>query len=849
MPPGSLIFLEEPLGLKRLGEPVSVGVPWPRGFVREPEELALVDEKGQAVPCQVTPLVRWPDRSIKWALVDFLATLPPKGKTTYSIIQGPPSKPPVSLSTHKGPAGLEINTGAAVFRLSLEDVLPEVVILPEKAPQMRLLWRLKGSRGQEVPFKREKATFEVSGPLRATLLVRGTFRCRRQGLDLRFRQRLSFFAGLSMVRVEVELLNPRRARHRGGYWDLGDPGSMFIRDFSFLLKTPIREAWIQPDSHTEPLYLHPPQMTLYQDSSGGDNWQSRNHVNRHGKIPLKFKGFQLKTPGKISQGLRATPFLRVAGLGAQVSLGMTHFWQNFPKALRCQESGFSLGLFPEEHADLHELQGGERKTHVFWLAFSPAGVAPPSLLWLAAPLVPCLDSTWVERSGALNFFLPEKEDPHRLYHHLLQEAIEGPQSFFVKREVIDEYGWRHFGDLYADHENAFNQASTPLISHYNNQYDVIYGGLFRFLRSGDRRWFHLADELARHVYDIDIYHTDEDKPAYNHGLFWHTYHYVDAYRATHRCYSRDAGVTGGGPSNEHLYSSGLLLHHLLTGDPRSREAVIELAEHVIDMDRPYKLLTWIDRSPSGLASQTRDPWYHGPGRGAGNSINCLLEAFRLTQRRKYIQKAEELIRRCIHPEDDIQARGLDQPEERWSYLVFLQVLGRYLFLKMEWQDLDEMFAYGRAALLHYARWMAQHEYYYLDRPELLEYPTETWAAQEIRKAEVFNLAAFFASSEEERRLFREKSEYFFDRSLKGLLTFKTRHYTRPLAIILSTGYSQAWFKKNPSPEPPLPEPHQTSFGPPVEFVPQKIRALKKIKRLSLATLILTGIGLILWSVS
>ena len=35
-------------------------------------------------------------------------------------------------------------------------------------------------------------------------------------------------------------------------------------------------------------------------------------------------------------------------------------------------------------------------------------------------------------------------------------------------------------------------------------------------------------QLARHVVDIDIYHTTNDKSAYNHGLFWHTEHYVDA---------------------------------------------------------------------------------------------------------------------------------------------------------------------------------------------------------------------------------------------------------------------------------------------------------------------------------
>ena len=48
----------------------------------------------------------------------------------------------------------------------------------------------------------------------------------------------------------------------------------------------------------------------------------------------------------------------------------------------------------------------------------------------------------------------------------------------------------------------------------------------QFLRTGDARWWRLMDDLARHVRDIDIYHTREDKAAYNGGLFWHTNHYM-----------------------------------------------------------------------------------------------------------------------------------------------------------------------------------------------------------------------------------------------------------------------------------------------------------------------------------
>ena len=38
---------------------------------------------------------------------------------------------------------------------------------------------------------------------------------------------------------ELDVTNPRAAKHPGGAWDLGDPGSVFIRDLSIELATDV----------------------------------------------------------------------------------------------------------------------------------------------------------------------------------------------------------------------------------------------------------------------------------------------------------------------------------------------------------------------------------------------------------------------------------------------------------------------------------------------------------------------------------------------------------------------------------------------------------------------------------
>ena len=361
--------------------------------------------------------------------------------------------------------------------------------------------------------------------------------------------------------------------------------------------------------------------------------------------------------------------------------------------------------------------------------------------------------------------------------------MTGGDSFRQRREIIDEYGWRHFGEIYADHESA--GLSEPLVSHYNNQYDAIGGFATRFLQSGDHRWWTMADELAAHDTDIDLYHTAEDQAAYNGGYFWHTQHYLPAQTATHRSYSRLA-PGGGGPSNEHNYTSGLMLHYFLTGSESSRDAVVQLADWVLDMDDGAKSrFRWIDRRETGFASGTRSTDFHGPGRGAGNSINALLDAHRLTGAPRYLDKADRLIARCVHPDDDPATIDPLDAENRWSYTVFLQTLGKYLEYRADRDLVDERFEYARAVLLRWARWMCVNERPYLDRAEQLEYPTETWVAQDLRKAAVFEFAARHTQDEGDYASFLARADGFVDYAVATLASMPSSRLARPVVLMLA----------------------------------------------------------------
>ncbi len=816
--------------------------------------LRLEDDSGAPVLLQPRVLDRWSDGSLRWVLVRWLATVDEETVYRLRIAKARETSPSFEPQLHveTWTDRVIVRTGKAQFDLRAGAQFPfEATTATGRPAGKAVKGALDVTDAEGRTFAARVATLELEET--GSLYARVRLGCDLVGSEgvhpLRLFARLHFFGDRATVGFDVTLHNPRRALHSGGFWELGDPGSFLLRSASvkFVLTGAVAPELSCSPELEEAYTRFALPFELYQDSSGGENWKSRVHANRFGSIPLQFRGYRLRSGDEERYGLRAEPLVGIDDGEQRLALAMPHCWANFPKAVESDGRTLALHLFPPQSADLHELQGGERKTHSFFVAFGPDEITKPPLAWCRSPTRVRTDPVWYCSSCAVPYLVPRLHDSEDEREQLIEAAIEGPESFFAKRERIDEYGWRNFGDLYADHEAAFHEAPEPLVSHYNNQYDAIAGFAQQFLRSGDFRWWDLMNQLAAHVADIDVYHTDEDKAAYNHGLFWHTDHYVDAGTSTHRGYPHAPGVIGGGPSNEHNYTTGLMLHHFLTGSALSRETVLELASWVIDMDDGRKSpFRWLARGPTGLASRTAEPSYHGPGRGAGNSINALIDAFGLTRERRFLEKAEELVRRCIHPEDDITSMNLGNPELRWSYVVFLQKLTRYLDLKTELGERDAMYDYARAALLHYARWMAENEYPYLEKPELLEYPTETWAAQDIRKSDVFYYAALHAPAEERERFLR-RARFFFQNSVSSLLSMETRTRTRPVVILLTNGVMHSHFERHPDGvASPAVDP-AVQFPPRRRFVPQKQVALRRATLLFLLLILalLAVFGLIL----
>jgi hypothetical protein len=206
----------------------------------------------------------------------------------------------------------------------------------------------------------------------------------------------------------------------------------------------------------------------------------------------------------------------------------------------------------------------------------------------------------------------------------------------------------------------------------------------------------------------------------------------------------------------------------------------------------------------------------------------LLDAWLAGGGAKYIDFCEQLVLRTIHPEDDVAARDLNNFEERWSYTVYLQQLARYLLLTESVERPGKLRHYAAASLVHYADWMCENALFSLDYPEKLEFPTETWAAQELRKGNVLLAAAPFVDAETSDR-FRRSGKAILNRAWEKLMSFESSNTTRPLAIALQQGYIETFYSDPPASQSQLPSQPGEEFQRPTSFQPQRVRIRAGLK--------------------
>jgi len=119
------LFIVEDQGVARYQEPVAGGIPLPPGAVHDPAELRVWNAAGLEVPCQVHQLgLSWPDGSLRWALLQFQATVGANESAQYrlGVSQiGQRVRPPSRVTVSDKGTHVEVTTGPMRFWIARKE--------------------------------------------------------------------------------------------------------------------------------------------------------------------------------------------------------------------------------------------------------------------------------------------------------------------------------------------------------------------------------------------------------------------------------------------------------------------------------------------------------------------------------------------------------------------------------------------------------------------------------------------------------------------------------------------------------------------------------------------------------
>ncbi|RME66233.1 MAG: hypothetical protein D6790_00515, partial [Caldilineae bacterium] len=372
------------------------------------------------------------------------------------------------------------------------------------------------------------------------------------------------------------------------------------------------------------------------------------------------------------------------------------------------------------------LRAGEHKTHELWLTYTPPGRSPAQA-GAVQPLFAAAPVTWYVESGAFGLTALPDWDAWRDHEQYIRDQLDTAGTYEpwmdwfpnlpAAIEGEDFYGVFDYGDAPIDFEGYH-------VAPYNLKYEMDWGMWLQWARTGDERWFRLAEAGARHAADLDILHNLHTPRHWADGIiFGHSYHDEDGFRNPHRNY-------GGNHPDTAFGVPGLLLAYYLTGYEKARDAALEAADNMeYRLHNDSHLCSYFsDCNGEGYA--LGEGLFQDGERPAANSLLAMVEAYRATGKADYLAVADALVdwaRAERQPYIHGPIPGDDRYLKPWMLNLYLRSLAAYLEMKQEFGLPDN--SHGRASFLAYADWLrtqAAIDLTPIDTGPRAAYPYQWW---------------------------------------------------------------------------------------------------------------------------
>lgn len=635
------------------------GAPLAQGVLRDLRALAIRSGRGRLLPVQARVTEYWPDRSIKWLVMDFALPFEANESQEVAVVQAVSSRAPATkgIVVEERPDSVTVSSAGeyrivigkkrfSLFR-SYHTGGKEMMIGGSDI----MVEDLAGKRWYASLARRLQVRVVEKGPLRAVVEVCGRHTAEDDSEMLNFRVRYTVLAHDACCMLSYKFTN-REEPETG----------VKLAGIRLVLPTALGDRttkYIRQNAHGEHWYARPVEIgenveliagkTVNEESLARyalrpDVWGDGRTVIRNfaslrenlGEYPYYLRpGGSARTD--IGGGLRQTyPYIGANGAGRSLLGWFCEMENHYPKAVLLERNALRFDIWPASYGELR-VRRGQSKEHDLMVNFAGKsrrfeeiesvyldhevrGYAAPQEG--GSPVTWTLDPAYVRSCKVLHLdrwlrYDEEKYCKIEIKLGSLGAAPAAPRGMW-------EYGDFSFGA-------GRNESS-------NNENDVLLQQLQEFFRRAEPTCLAAAIAKARHNAQVDFIAYDPN-PLRQGTMPAHCPEHTDG--ATY-------------PS--HMWVDGLLAAYCVTGQEDFRDAALSVGEN---------MLRW----------QRQRTTFYGDSRECGWPMLAFLRLSAHTRQERWLKAAGEVFE---FYRDNINAKGEILCELPHGMATFKQAYGNFI---------------------------------------------------------------------------------------------------------------------------------------------------------------------------
>lgn len=579
--PSIQTHIQEPAGVARQHWPVTAGLPFAPGELREPYSVRVVGDGEEPLTASAETRATWPDGSVRWALLDLQTSIGPRQRLDFDVTAtgGAAAPPTTPLHTEVRDDAIDVLTGELALRLgrSGNRLLRSASrgrreYLRTEAGGDLTAWDAEGRAYAGIV---EGAEIEEANPLRLVVRSHGRFGSDADRL-LGWVARVTCFAHQAFVRVDFTFVH-----------DEGRHAFVHLRRLALQLPLALgqtaRRAIVGAHDglwqFSQPLDLpagHGVELT---------QWNIERHCVRWGAPEAQ---------QRVDRRTNVLGWLHVADDEAGVTCKLRRPWQSYPKTWAFEADDLRLELFPDlADLQLPEHEPGRRWTEIDYASGVghdrplrlPQGMARTHELYVHFG-ARAADGRNVDRFALAAEMPLLLQLPSSRY---AETGVFGPFAEFCDARWPLELKLRSFcrppngrGILNDGDEARLETLADGRVvtrTTENLAYELPRSILRQYLRAGDQRLFWEGEASVRHLMDVDTVHFQTEHPEWIGGPYFEwsqNHHFSD---------TDETEITG--PHTSHTWLGSLLDYYFLTGSRRARE-VAEMCADYCRRAAPYR---------------------------------------------------------------------------------------------------------------------------------------------------------------------------------------------------------------------------------------------------------------------